>query len=147
VSGQSVNTEVTLTGTGGYTGSVTFSCANLPLYTSCAFVPNPQSLTAAAPVASIFLVIRTDTPNGAGLLLPIGILCALLFATRKKWNKISGMWLAGLMLAVGLGISGCGSGSNPSESPLNTPTGSTTFTVTATDGTITQSASYSLTVQ
>ena len=147
VSGQSVNTEVTLTGTGGYTGSVTFSCANLPLYASCAFVPNPQSLTAAAPVASIFLVIRTDTPNGAGLLLPIGILCALLFATRKKWNKISGMWLAGLMLAVGLGISGCGSGSNPSESPLNTPTGSTTFTVTATDGTITQSASYSLTVQ
>jgi len=147
VSGQTVNTTVTLTGTGGYSGTVNFSCSNLPLYTSCLFLPNHQALTPTAATASIFLAIETDAPSGAELFLPIGILCAVLFTMRRKWNRVSRIWLAGAILAVGLGISGCGSGSSSSESLSNTPLGTTTFTITGTDGTITQSANYSLTVQ
>ena len=146
-SGQSVSTTVSLTSVGGYVGTVSFSCSKLPVYTSCIFLPNPVSLTANS-AASVFVVIQTNAPSLAYLLLPAGLFFAGFLAKRKKWNKHSQVWLGGVLLAVGLcAISGCGSQGNPNEAPLSTPAGGSTFTITATDGTVTQSGNYLLTVQ
>jgi len=128
-------------------GTVSFSCSKLPVYTSCIFLPNPVSLTANS-AASVFVVIQTNAPSLAYLLLPAGLFFAGFLAKRKKWNKHSQVWLGGVLLAVGLcAISGCGSQGNPNEAPLSTPAGGSTFTITATDGTVTQSGNYLLTVQ
>ena len=124
---------------------ITFSCSNLPTNATCTFLPNPASLTPTAPI-SVVMVVQAGSPAGAGFLLPFGVLFAASFMTRRRWAKHARALLAALLLTAGVAaISGCGS-ANANQAIASTPKGSSTFTITATDGTTTQTATCTLNV-
>ena len=163
-SGQAATTTLTLNATGGYLGTVSFSCTNLPSSASCNFLPASVIFTStSAQTQSAFVVIQTHAgtvsqlqkplqSGGSGslplsaalVLLPSGILFGVCASKRRRWNIRAGqLWLSGLVVALTMGfLSGCGASNTATNQ-----TGSTTFTVTATDGKTTQSATYTLTIQ
>lgn len=161
-SGQSVFSTLTLTSLGGYGGSVTFTCSNLPANAHCVFLPSPAAITSGG-TATVSFILQTsvsglvktagfsnDSAHGVKLagriLWPalLGLSTCLLAFRRRVAARSMANWLSMLVLiALIAGVGGCGS-SNVSTA---TPTGTTSFTVTGTDGTITQSANYTLIVQ
>jgi photosystem II stability/assembly factor-like uncharacterized protein len=114
------------------TANVIFSCSGLPAGVQCAF--NPTSLTATTQSASVTLTFNTTTSAASAItrraafpitlslvfpgffLLPGAALC-----TRRRNRHL----LAGLSLALLLGLAGCGGSSAPP------PPVSATVTVTA----------------
>jgi hypothetical protein len=158
-SGQSVQTTMTLTSTAGYSGTITFSCSNLPVDASCIFHPSPITLTPAITLDDISLTVTTSKPASSGYAggawsramtwfeLSPCLLCVLMWMRRRKiLAKASGL-LAMCVIAFALAaLSGCGSSAG-ANSAANTPPGTTTFTVSGTDGTQTQSSTVTLTVQ
>jgi hypothetical protein len=146
--GQTGNTTLTLTPTGGYTASVALSCQNLPANAVCVFAQNPVLLSGNNQPVSVGLALQTSvqqarsdaTPAPLSPVLPAlafwwpGSLagCAILGQKRKRvkprqrWLQLCLLLAAAGALAVGL--SGCGGGFGP----YVTPPGSTTVTVTAT---------------
>jgi sugar lactone lactonase YvrE len=170
ISGQSVLTTLTVSSVAGYTGSVTFSCSNLPANTACTFQANPATVTTTTP-ATVSVVIMTNAAsfqNSAGvrapsilegrgkslqaaslLLLPVALLCVTVFARRRLLSANLGRLMSMFLLVVGLSIfSGCGGSKvGLDQSPASTPSGTTVFTVTGTDGTVTESTNYTLVVE
>lgn len=57
--GQTGNDTLVLTPTGGFSGTVTFSCTNLPANAACAFAQNPVNLSGTKKV-SVGLSIQTN---------------------------------------------------------------------------------------
>ncbi|MGC2160911.1 MAG: choice-of-anchor D domain-containing protein [Silvibacterium sp.] len=149
--GQSGNTTLLLTPVGGYSGTITFSCSNLPANATCAFTQNPVQLTGSNQQTQVILTIKTSvqqahseapgrTPRGP--LNPLFLALALwwpgglagLAAIGRKRSKRQRRFLliCLLLLATGVlagGLSGCGSGG---FGPYVTPPGATTVRVTAT---------------
>jgi uncharacterized repeat protein (TIGR03803 family) len=70
-SGSTGTLTVTLTPTGGYTGTVTFSCGSLPAKVSCTFAPPSVTLTPASTSAASTLTINTAAPSTVAKLEPI----------------------------------------------------------------------------
>jgi hypothetical protein len=121
--GQSGTLTLTLTPTGGYAGTVTFSCGSLPAHVSCSFAPQSLTIAAGATTATDVLTIRTvDTAMAAAghpaetkespLFWALGMFPALLFfgkERRKSWRKgLPGLLALGLVfIAVG-SLLGCG---------------------------------------
>jgi hypothetical protein len=85
--------------------------------------------------------------GGFGLLSLLSIVTggALWMRHRRLGRAVSCALLLLLLSAVGLGVSGC-SGLQPSLNSSYTAPGSYTYTVTATDGFLVHSTTYSLTV-
>jgi hypothetical protein len=159
--GQTAQTLATLTPVGGFTGTLTLSCSNLPFYSECTF--SSPTLTADgsnAPLTSqVYIssfgsnhpsVAATGggTETGAyllaGFLFPLG--CGAIF-----WRKRSREWRKHLLLATAaltaMGwLSGCAL-TNCCSVP-STPAGVYSVTVTATSGSpaISESAVLTLTV-
>jgi len=165
-SGQPVITTMTLSATGGYSGSIAFSCSNLPANTTCTVEPNPVVLTPTAPSTTAILVVQTSAtrviggtsaelhrptnggnfPLAASLLGLPSLLFGLVLSKRRRSFKPT--WALLVLLLAGLGaIAGCGGSTTANNAIPPTPKGTTTFTVTGTDGTITRSATYTLVVQ
>ena len=79
-------------------------------------------------------------------LVLLGILSAAFLFQRKARKSLPQLTLAVIMLAVlGTFTIGCGS-RNPDKNADPTYPGTYTYTVTATDGTLTHAATYTLTV-
>jgi hypothetical protein len=152
--GQSGSTTFTLTPVGGFSGTVTLSCAGLPAFATCTFAPPSAvmngsntpvtvQLTVATSVATAN-VVRLDPPSPFGappvtqtslLLLP-GLLMALLaiFGFQSKRRAMPRFALPVLFLAaiaVTVTMTGCRSTAN-SASADTTPAGTYSATVTAT---------------
>ncbi len=149
--GQSGTAMLTLTPTGGYNGSVQFSCAGLPAGTSCSFSQNPVALNGNNLAANVTLTIQTDLKQarlaapaapGQGPLSPIlptlvfwwpGSLAGLAaFGRKGKRGPKQCRWLQFCLLvlltgAFTAGFAGCGSGSS-----FSTPAGSSSLRVVAT---------------
>ncbi len=158
--GQTGNTTLTLTPTGGYSGTVTLSCAGQPLYTSCVFTQsgatnNVVTLSGSGPV-NVTLTVDTNVAAMRAMPSPFGpqqsplspILPALAFwwpgsmaglaafgrkrGISKTQQRMLQLCLLVLMTgALAAGISGCG-GYNSSNAAYVTPAGTKTMTVTAT---------------
>jgi sugar lactone lactonase YvrE len=152
--GQAGTSIITLTPTGGYAGSVSLSCSNLPENSTCAFTPSGGTAGGSATLAnnqptSVTLVVQTNVSGSAALrlmpvfpapLLPVmavfgpGSLLGLLLLRRR--NRMRGrltllsccFWC--FAAASAIGISGCTSGGG-GASPLTTPPGSTNVVITA----------------
>jgi hypothetical protein len=122
-------TLLTVTSVNGFTGSIQFSCSNLPAQVTCAFNPTQQALAANATFTST-LQIETQaasgtasaalTPRHTGLALALimpGGLLLLGFARRRGAAMRSLQLLAIGLLLTGatLGLSGC----NPRYKYLN----------------------------
>ena len=158
---------ITLTPSGGFNGVVSLNCAISPVVASnppsCSI---PGSVTISGAVAqTTVLTVTTTAPTsafqpakrflwhtGGGAVLA----CILMFGIKArgyKWQAMLGTVL--LLLAIFCSVSACGGGSGGSSgggsgggsgSP-GTPAGTYAVTVTGTSGTITQTASVTLTVR
>lgn len=89
--GQAVSIPLTLSPIGGFTGPVTFSCSNLPLYATCSYAPASATLDGKTPV-SVTLTISTLGPKSGG-------------SGPAGWPT-SGSWWLGLGMALGLWLFG-----------------------------------------
>jgi hypothetical protein len=148
--GQTGQITITLTPTGGYTGSLSLACTGAPQNAACTFTP--ATLTADGsdtPVTSV-LSIATDGSNTGTVsllqplpppadgsllryaLLPAGVFGWLIFRQRKRLSPAAqrALWMAVFLCTVA-GISACGAPSPKPPPPPTTPVGTSTMTVTA----------------
>ena len=130
-SGSSGTLTITLTPTGGYTGTVTFTCGTLPTNASCTFAPTSVVITSSTTTATDTLTVNTTTATKAAMLsapvlfgrrsaallavtlsLPGPLVVLLGFKRRKALHRL--LILAVFCLAIlGLGaLSGCGGSGN-----------------------------------
>jgi len=144
-------TSVNVSMVNGFSQTVSFACSGLPAASRCVF--SPATLTASG---SSTLTVTIDTgalarPSFGDRGVQDGIMAAGLLAlpllmrrkVRAKLRKATTL-MALLLMAGGLAsISGCGGGGSTSS----TPVGSSTVTVTATGGSVTHTATFTLSVQ
>jgi hypothetical protein len=133
--GKSGTVTITVTPSGGYTGTLTFTCGSLPASASCTFSPASLTFSGAAAAQSTTLVVSTagatvsslrreGLPQPASedrlalLFFPLGLIG---LAVRRKSSRRAGLFLclfvAGLLTVA---ISGCGSSSNSQSTPPGT---------------------------
>jgi beta-lactam-binding protein with PASTA domain len=159
-SGSSASTVITLTPTGGFTGTVNFACGTLPSDVTCTFAPTSLTVTSSTTTLTTTLTIGTtgtamaslgNRPAGtdlppllvALLLLPLGFTRRIL-RTRKAASQWFGLLLlAGTCLAAAglLGTAGCGGGSS------STPPGTYNIPISVTSGSTTVPLNLSITIQ
>jgi hypothetical protein len=153
-SGDSTSTQVSVTGTSGFNGKVSFSCTGLPMNASCSFSPASVTVsgttpskttltvsTAAAMMASVQDAgpLRALTVFVCGLPL-LGLLTLLPVARGRRLLLCLGF---ALFVSV-TSLTGCG---GKSSGGTETPPGNYSFNVIATSGQATSMASYKLMVQ
>jgi Bacterial Ig-like domain (group 3)/FG-GAP-like repeat len=152
--GQSATFAITVTPSGGYSGTVNLSCGALPSEVTCTF-----SSTSLAPVSGMpstsTLTLATKPPANAAvrpggaylsLLVWGGLLC-FACSTRRIHRKLTRAGLLLVFLAAALiAPSGCSSSSQPQgPEDLGTPIGTQSVSIVAADST--GAASHSLMVQ
>ena len=123
-SGSTGTLTVTLTPTGGYTGTVTFSCGSLPARVSCTFAPPSVTLTPTSTSASSTLTINTSAASTVAKLDPASHsgfvwwamaspFALLAFARvrrlRRALPRMMVIAIACTGLAAATALSGCGS--------------------------------------
>ncbi|MGP8269570.1 MAG: chitobiase/beta-hexosaminidase C-terminal domain-containing protein [Terracidiphilus sp.] len=139
---------VTITSQYGFNSAVSFTCSDLPAGSNCSFSPTSVTPTAVTPAKTTLTITSTGSssavPHSSSPIFP-GAALAIAFCffglrSRRRLQMV-------LLLAasvVGLGVfTGCGS---PSSAPPPPPT-TTTILVTATSGSLTNTAKLVLTVQ
>ena len=160
--GQSATTLLTITAVGTYSGTVTFSCGNLPAESSCTFVPASVTLANGA-VATTRLTLTT-TPHPLALRRTLGrpiqaVALAgvvLLIFSPHRLRRFSHRLMRASLLTVFLAASllsfaGCSSSSpkNPATTNPGTPNGVQSITISAADSVnnISHSLNFQLAVQ
>ena len=164
VAGNSTNITVGVTSATGFTSVVTLACSGLPAMATCSAAPSSVTPTGSTPVNSTVTISTTQRTSLLPRSLPrplgpgwtgrpgIWVLLALLMMASGLWavrkNRRQWSWavlaLAALWLAS---FAACGAGGAGYVNTTGTPAGTYTVTVTGTAGTLTQSASFTLTVQ
>jgi hypothetical protein len=135
--GQTGAFKISVTPSGGYTGSITFTCAGLPTFVSCSF--SPATLTADGSNTATGTTLQITTSGSSS-----GLAAFVLFRKRKKLPNVLriALWIAILATSV-MGIEACGGGGAMNS----TPPGNSTIIITATGlGGIAQSLPISVTV-
>ena len=158
------STTITVAPSGGFTGSVTLTAALTQSPSGAQDPPtfsfgttSPVSITGASSGTGT-LTVTTTAATSASLITPKSLgsrwytasatlACLILFgipARRRRWRTMLGM-LAFLVLLIG-GVASCGGKSSGNTGNPGTTTGNYTITVTGTSGSLTQTATVSLTV-
>jgi len=154
IAGLSTQTVVTTSPVAGFAAPVTVSCRTTAPASTCTlslvtFIPSaPVPATAAISTTSQYTVVGYGGLGGTGLLSVIATASGLLlWAGRRRTRSPTWRSLAALLLATAgiASLSGC-SGQLPSRNSSYTAPGNYTYTLSATDGTITHTATYQLTV-
>ncbi len=160
--GTPTNAMVTITPSGGFAGSVTLACS---LTSSPAGSSEPPTCSVTQPAAisgtsavTATLTLNTTASSTAAMHNPLqkifglggGTMAVLVFFgapfRRRKWQT---MFALVLLCAATMGAMGCGGSASSNTPPPNAGTtpGAYVFTVTGTSGTITQTATVTVTVQ
>ena len=153
--GMSGTFKVTVTPTGGFKQAVALACTGLPANSTCTAAPTSVTPTdGVTPVSAMVTVATTSpavvippssTPDPRMLLwrtVPLfSAFSLLLFLARRQRFAVRLSMVAAM--AGFLALAGCGGGHTPTG---GTPKGTSTVTVTGTSGTLTSSATVSLTV-
>jgi Alginate lyase len=146
--GQSAQTTITVTPQEGFADAVSFACSGLPAGASCSF--SPKTVSPSGTPANTTLTVSDSGSfwaprSGMGPLIPGAALAGLVCLVGwKRWRRESLVALA--VCAAGLGlVSGCSGGGSGGSNTTQTAT--STVTVTATSGTLSHTASFSLTVK
>ena len=159
--GSSTATTVSVVPTNGFNSNVTLSCSG-PVGVSCTFSPGSLPVSATA-VSTANVMINTTSHmakakrlslrNRAAeiafaMLLPFGSF--FVFSRRRPGNertlpRMLGIFVAFLMTAAI--FVGCSSSNPAAPTQVSTPTGMQQITITATSGTIVQTATINLNVQ
>jgi len=155
VAGYSVSPNITLTPIGGFSAPITMTCSTTATGSTC--IPQSATVTVSATTTLPLAITTTSqyTVIGYGGFGSMGhpwltlfsFLSAFAILVRLRKTRVAPRLLAGivmLMLLAGANL-GCGS-RDPDKNSSPTYPGTYTYTVSATDGTITHTATYSLTV-
>jgi hypothetical protein len=139
---------LTVTPQYGFNTAVSFACSGLPVGATCSF--KPTTVTPSGTAANTQLSISASAQSSAlrpksRPFFPVTALAtALCFLGRRRQRRLQFMLLLLAFTGVGL-VSGCG-GSGIGGSGSTPPPVTSIVTITATAGTLQQSASLSLTV-
>jgi hypothetical protein len=146
--GLSVVTKVTETPIAGFAATLTQTCTTTAPATTCTVTATVNPTSAVTTDVTIqttpeYVIVGYSGFGARGWLWIVGAVSGLmLLATRRRAARVV---LALLMVCALGGVSGC-AGKQPAKNAVYTPAGSYTVTVSATDGFLVHSASYSLTV-
>ncbi len=146
---------ITVTSIGGFSQSVQLVATGNPTYTTLTTGAASLTPTATTP-ATTTLTLVTDTVTLSqarrvhliefAATLPLGLLGTAFFGLRRRRWSLQLLLVASATLL--LAATGCGGGGSKSTSTTNTPTpGTYTITVQGTAGTLTHSATYTVTIQ
>lgn len=157
VAGNSEATVVTTTPLAGFASPVTLTCSTNAAASTCTLTPNAFTPTAATvtnvaiTTTSKYTVIGFGAVGGTGWLSLVGVATGLLLWMRRRSagplvrSGLTVIVLAIVLGAATVGLSGC-SGLLPAKNAVYTAPGTYSYTITATDGFLVHSATYSLTV-
>ena len=164
--GGSITDTLTVTSMGGYSGTLQFSCANLPQNATCTFQPSTLTLSGTSGPQKTVVTIQTagnaaalregSFPPGNNALLSAafwspGLLTMVLAGRKRRISSRSYYVVVLLALFAGVGlVIGCGGGTPKSVAPTApvTPAGTSTVQISATaSGSTVQSFNVTLTVQ
>ena len=153
IAGDATTTTSTLTPLAGFAAPLTLTCTvGGAVASSCG--PATATLTPTSPLTDVITLSTTSQYTvigygvGGGYLWVIALGSGLLlWWTRRRAGTVlrSGLMVV-LVAAIGLSMTGC-SGKLPTQNAAYTGPGGYTITVTATDGFLVHSATYSLTVK
>ena len=155
--GQPATYSLSLSPAQGYSGTVSFTCSNLPANASCSFNPSSLNLTGNTP-ASFTLTIATQSQTTAAMrdlrsMSPLFacILLGLPFVSRRRRTRIVVLTSTILFFAI-VGLSSCGGGSTGSggttnPSAKNVAPGTYTVQLAVSDGKNSQTQQLTLIVQ
>ena len=150
--GQTGILTMELTGNATFAGNISLSCTGAPAESTCTVSPSTVTINGTQ-TATISVVASTTPKNNiysAFLFRPVGGLSLaglLLFVLprRRRLPKIlSAVLLCVFAGTAAISLAGCSGGSNDQYS--GTPAGTTTLTVVATSGNITETQQFNLTV-
>lgn len=148
IAGYSISSVLTATPISGFDAPITLSCSSAAQGSVCG-IANPAFLLSA--VATVSIDITTTSKYtvigygglGAGWLWLIALGSGLLVWTARRSTARFGVIM--VLLVGALSLTGC-SGKLPGVNSVYTAPGANTYTLTATDGTITHSVTYTLNV-
>lgn len=159
--GGSGTTTVGIIASSNFTTAINFTCSGLPSEATC----SSSSATGKGPntVLTTTITVTTTAPT-ARMLLPNhqtyyyamifggGLPFAGIFLIASPKRRRAGLLVGLMMLAFLLMLPACGGGSsngngNQQKQNAGTPAGTSTVTVTATAGSLTESGTFTLTVQ
>jgi hypothetical protein len=146
--GQSGTTTITVQDEGGFNSNISFSCsAGLPAGAACGFVmetvPTPPGVTYTTLTVTTAATTAALHRNGRPL-FPIAALAVVLCCFGwKKRRRLSMLVLLAVSVASMSLLNGCGASSIIVSDP---PPVTSTVTVTATSGSLSHTATFSLTV-
>jgi hypothetical protein len=159
--GQSTSATLTITPSGGYAGTVSFSCGGLPEGAACTF--SPASVSPSGNAAATTTLTVTTTAHSSALLQnnkipdsrPVQTIAwvgafLLLFSPKRisRFNRrLLGLWLLVPVTASLMG--GCSGSSSAGSGNSGTPKGTQTITVTAADAhnSLSHTVNFQITVQ
>ena len=162
--GASGTLTITVTPTGGYTGTVTFSCGTLPAHVSCTFVPPSITLTAGGGPQTDTLTINTAASTSSMVVSPMnsgrtnslvpamflwlpGSLGALAGVFRRRLKRGSALRLWAIaIICLGFAAAGTCAGCGGPSLDAKAGTYSIPVTITLANGS-TQTVNASVTVQ
>jgi hypothetical protein len=145
----SATATLTITPSNGFNSVVSFACVGLPAGVSCGFKPATVTPSGSAATTTVTFsgtasaMIRPGAgKRGAGILFAALGIGALLFSRLRRSRSILYiLCIVGLGLAATEDISGCGGNGGTSGGGSQT----STVTITATSGSLSHAATYSLT--
>ena len=145
-------TSATISPLGGYSSPVSLSCTTTASASTCtpalvSFVPSAALTTTVTIATTSRYTVVGYGGLGGGFLWLVGLGSGWLLWMRRRTTGalVRGAMTVLLLIAASFSITAC-SGKYPSLNPSYTPPGSYTYTLTATDGTLTHSATYTLNV-
>jgi Bacterial Ig-like domain (group 3)/FG-GAP-like repeat/FG-GAP repeat len=160
--GSSVTTTLTLTPSGGFSGTVALACSGLPTGATCSFSSASVAVSGTAAASTLTIATTAATaqlraPSSPfDPFLPTGNVLAVIltpFIARRCPRRASRpralAWLGLLLMGAGV-LYGCNGGNSSGAPPppvtTATPAGTYPITITATSGSTSHTVSYALTV-
>jgi hypothetical protein len=154
--GHPATEHITFTPNPGLTAAMTMACSGLPTGATCSF--SPSTIPAGSAVRDIVLTINTTastaalSPSGtfdaAWLSMTgLGLVGIAVIAVPRKRRRGSALLLTLLLAGSLVWVVSCGSGQPPVATHPPVPSSKTsTVTLTGTSGNVTQSTTFSLTI-